>query len=374
LGKIFNNEKENEMSKLMDRMIKNTKLVGADVLSDSKLFSEKEVIQTDIPAINIALSGDLDGGLRPGLTTIAGLSRHFKSSYALLMAGAYMKKHPDGMILFYDSEFGANADYFTSFGIDPNSVLHIPIMNIEELTFDLSKKLDTANDDGIKRGDKIFILVDSVGNLASKKEADNAVDGHGATDMGLRAKSLKSFYRIITPHLNAKNIPMVVINHVYEEMKMYGKTIVSGGQGGMLSSDTVWIIGKSQEKDGTELLGYTFNINVEKSRYVREKSKIPIIVKFDGGISKFTGILEMALAAGEVIKPKNAWYQLADKSTGELLGSAVREKMTQTEDFLGVVLKRESFKQWIRDTYKIAQSKMIMDDVDLVDDEDDSED
>lgn len=352
-------KKEIIMSKLMDRMIKNTKIMGADVLSDSKLFSEKEVIQTDIPAINIALSGDLDGGMRPGLTSIAGPSRHFKSNYALLMAAAYMKKHPDGMILFYDSEFGSPSDYFGAFGINADQVLHIPIMNVEELTFDLAKKLDSSNDEGIKRGDKIFIFVDSVGNLASKKEAENAVDQHAAADMGIRAKTLKSMYRIITPHLNAKNIPMVVINHTYEEMKLYGKSIMSGGQGGMLASDTVWIVGKSQEKDGTELLGYNFTINVEKSRYVKEKSKIPILVKFDGGISKYTAILEMALAAGEVVKPKNAWYQLVDKETGELIGTAVREKATQSEEFLGIVLKRESFKQWVRETYKLAQGKMI---------------
>ena len=52
------------MNKLMSKMIKSTKIKGADVLLDSKLFSEKEIIQTEIPAINIALSGDLDGGLR----------------------------------------------------------------------------------------------------------------------------------------------------------------------------------------------------------------------------------------------------------------------------------------------------------------------
>lgn len=351
----------------MDRMTKMTKLEGSDVLSDSKLFLEKEIIQTNIPAINIALSGDIDGGLRPGLTSIAGPSRHFKSNYALLMAGAYMNKHPDGMILFYDSEFGASGDYFTSFGIDPNRVLHIPIMNIEELTFDIAKKLDSSNEDSIKRGDKVFILVDSVGNLASKKEADNAVEAHAAADMGIRAKMLKSLYRIITPHLTAKNIPMVVINHTYDEMKMYGKSIMSGGQGGMLSSDTVWFLGKSQEKDGSDLLGYNFTINVEKSRYVKEKSKIPILVTFDGGISRYTAILDMAIEAGEVVKPKNAWYQLVDKSSGELIGSAVREKATQTEEFLGVVLKRESFKQWVRDKYKIAQGKMISDIEDIED-------
>lgn len=353
------------MSKLMDKMLKSTKIKGADILEDSKLFSEKEVIQTEIPAINIALSGDIDGGLRPGLTSIAGNSRHFKTSYALLMAAAYLKKHQDGMLLYYDSEFGAGDGAMKSFGIDSNRVLHIPITNIEEFKFDIMGKFDNKNEDGIKRGDKVFILVDSIGNLASVREVNNAIDENSAQDM-TRAKELKSTWRLITPHLLTKNIPMVVIQHVYEEMKMFGKTIMSGGSGGMLSSDNVWIIGKSQEKEKVEgkdaLVGYNFTINIEKSRYVKEKSKIPILVKFDGGISKYTGILDLAIEAGEVIKPKNARFQLIDKETGEVFGEMVKESETETDEFLGVVLKRESFKQWIRDKYKIAQAKMIQSD------------
>ena len=355
------------MSKLMDKLIKSTKIKDVSVLTDSKLFKDKAVIPTDVPLINIALSGDIDGGLRPGLTSIAGPSRHFKSSYALLMASAYMKKYDDAIILFYDSEFGSPEAYFTSFGIDPSRVVHIPITNIEEFKFDIMKKLDNSNEDGIKRGDHVFILIDSIGNLASIKEVDDAIEGNSAADMS-RAKQLKSTWRMITPHLTLKDIPLVAVQHTYEEQKLYGKTIMSGGQGGMLSSDNVWIIGKSQEKDGTELLGYTFTINIEKSRYVKEKSKLKVVVKFDGGISKYTGILDLAIEAGEVIKPKNARYQLVDKSTGEILGDPVKEEATENEKFLGVVLKRESFKQWVRENFQLARGTML-----ASDDEDGSE-
>lgn len=349
------------MSKLMDKLIKTTKIKGADVLSESKLFAEKETIVIPTLALNIALAGDIDGGLRSGLTSIAGPSRHFKTLLALLMASAYMKKYPEAILLFYDSEFGSPASYFKAVDIDVSRVLHIPITNIEELKFDIMQKFDNKNEDGIKRGDKVFVLTDSVGNLASAREADNAIEGNSAADM-TRAKELKSLWRLVTPHLNLKNIPMAVIQHTYMEMKMYGKNIMSGGQGGMLSSDTVWIIGKEQEKDGKDLLGYTFNINIEKSRYVKEKSKIPILVTFDGGMSKYTGMLELAIQAGEVIKPKNARYQLVDKETGEVIGDMLKEEDTDNEEFLGVVVKRESFKQWVRDTYQLAEMKLVTED------------
>lgn len=352
------------MSKLMAKMAKTTKIKEASVLTESILFTEKDMIQTSIPLINIALSGDIDGGLRPGLTSIAGPSRHFKSSYALLMASAYLKKYDDAIIIFYDSEFGSPKEYFKSFGIDADRVFHIPFTNIEELKFDIMGKLDNSNADGIKRGDHVFILIDSIGNAASVKEFQDAVNENSAADMS-RAKSLKSLWRLITPHLTMKNIPLVAIQHTYEEQKMFGKTIMSGGQGGMLSSDNVWMIGKSQEKDGTELLGYTFTIMIEKSRYTKEKSKLKVVVKFDGGISKYTGILDLAIEAGEVIKPKNARFQLVDKSTGELLGEPVKVEATECEEFLGVVLKRESFKQWIREKFQIVQGTMVHDADDL---------
>ena len=43
------------------------------------------MIPTDIPMLNVALSGDIDGGLTPGLTMLAGPSKHFKTSFALVL-------------------------------------------------------------------------------------------------------------------------------------------------------------------------------------------------------------------------------------------------------------------------------------------------
>ena len=56
----------------MDKLKKNSKIKTSDVLSDSVFFSDKEMIPTEVPMINVALSGDPDGGLTPGLTVLAG--------------------------------------------------------------------------------------------------------------------------------------------------------------------------------------------------------------------------------------------------------------------------------------------------------------
>ena len=59
--------------------------------------------------INVALSGDPDGGLTAGLTVLAGPSKNFKTSFGLLIAAAYLDKYKDAVLLFYDSEFGSPA-------------------------------------------------------------------------------------------------------------------------------------------------------------------------------------------------------------------------------------------------------------------------
>lgn len=208
---------------LMDKLIKSSTVKLTAPLLDSKVFGKKECIPTQVPMVNVALSGSVDGGLLPGLTMLAGPSKHFKSAFALLMAAAYQKKYKDAIILFYDSEFGTPQAYFEAFDIDMTRVIHTPITNVEELKFDIVQQLDA-----IEKKDNVIIILDSIGNLASKKEVDDAADGKSVADMS-RAKQIKSLFRIVTPHLNLKDIPMVVVNHIYMEQGMYPKAIVSGG-------------------------------------------------------------------------------------------------------------------------------------------------
>lgn len=206
---------------LLDRLKKASKIEFANTLNKSEIFTNKDVIQTSIPALNIALGGSLDGGLMPGLTIYCGESRSFKSMFSLICAKAYLDKYEDAVMLFYDSEMGASAKYFESLDIDPERVLHTPVTDIEQLKFDIMAQLEE-----IKRGDHVIIVVDSIGNLASKKEVDDALNEKSSADM-TRAKSLKSIARMITPHLNLKNIPLIMINHVYADVSsMYGGKIM----------------------------------------------------------------------------------------------------------------------------------------------------
>lgn len=333
---------------IMDKLKKNSKIKESDVLADSKFFNEKDMVATDVPMMNVALSGSIDGGLAPGLTVLAGPSKHFKTSFALIMAAAYMKKYPDAVMLFYDSEFGSPQSYFEQFKIDTSRVLHTPIANVEELKFDLIGQLE-----GVERGDKVIVVIDSVGNLASKKELEDAINEKSVADMS-RAKSLKGLFRMTTPYLNMKDIPLIAVNHTYMEIGLFPKAVVSGGTGIYYSADNIWILGRQQDKVGTEIKGYHFIINVEKSRYVKEKSKIPISVSWDGGVQSYSGLLDVAMSGNYVAKPSNGWYCRVDRSTGELVDPKVREKDTLTEEFWTPILEETDFKSYIQEKFMIG--------------------
>jgi RecA/RadA recombinase len=338
---------------ILDKIKKNSNIKESSVLSKSKFFNDKDMIPTSVPIVNIALSGRLDGGLTPGLTMWAGPSKHFKTAFSLLMAKSYLDKYKDAALLFYDSEFGTPKSYFDSFKIDMDRVLHSPITDIEQLKFDIMNQITN-----VERGEHLIIVIDSIGNLASKKEVEDALEQKSAADM-TRAKQIKSLFRMVTPHLSLKDIPMVVVNHTYKEIGMFPKDIVGGGTGSYYSADNIYIIGRQQEKEGTEVVGYNFIINVEKSRYVKEKSKIPVTVSFDGGISKWSGLLDLSLESGHVLKPSNGWYSKVNVDTGEVEEKKYREKDTNNKEFWNSILESKSFQDFIKNKYQVASSDIL---------------
>lgn len=131
--------------------------------------------------------------------------------------------------------------------------------------------------------------------------------------------------------------------------------VVTHNTGIMYSSNQVFIITKAQEKDGTDLAGFKFTINIEKSRYVREKSKLPFTVLYDSGIQKWSSLFDLALEAGHIIKPKMGWYQLVDPETGEVSEKSYRQGDIQNNDeYFESLVKNESFKKFIESKFKLS--------------------
>lgn len=353
-------------SSLASRMIaaagKNSR---ATTLDKSEYFDKDIICQTPVPIVNVMHGGSLKGGLTPGVHTVLGDSRTFKTNFCLLQVAAYLAHDPEAICIFVDCEFGATK-YFSQFGIDATRVIHVPVENIEEIKFQVVSMLDELTPQ-----DKVIFFIDSVSQVASKKEVSNALEANEAQDM-TRARELNSFWRMVTPMLNLRRIPLWAINSFYTSMGAKGgaldTSVMKGGKQGFLSADTIWFVTRSQEKDSDKnLKGWNFTYNSMKSRTIKERSKFTLTVLYEGGIDKYSGLLDLAREGGFVDMPSSGWYVRTKFVNGF---ETVEDKKWRLNDmscaeFWDPVLATPAFDEYLKKCFVMEGTAMIQGDEEI---------
>jgi hypothetical protein len=82
-------------------------------------------------------------------------------------------------------------------------------------------------------------------------------------------------------------------------------------------------------------------------------------VTYKGGVSKWGGLLDMALESGHVIKPKNGWYQKINTETGEYIEKNYRLNDTYTADFWMPLLKCAKFNKFVENKYRLPETDLM---------------
>jgi len=136
--------------------------------------------------------------------------------------------------------------------------------------------------------------------------------------------------------------------------------VVTHNSGIYYSSNSIYIVGRQQEKEGTDVTGYNFIINVEKSRFVKEKSKIPVCVTWADGISKWGGLLDVGLELGYITKPSMGWYAPVNPKTSQpLTTKKYRADETDTAEFWKLVFDSTDFAKAIEARYSIPKQNIF---------------
>jgi len=123
----------------------------------------------------------------------------------------------------------------------------------------------------------------------------------------------------------------------------------------------VFIITKAQEKVGTDLLGWHFTINIEKSRFVKEKSKFSFLVKYEGGVGRWSGLIDLATEAGMLVKTRKRSYvyNLINPETGEIGEEDYSEADTNTSKFWMPILTNDTFQKFIENKYCTGTGSLV---------------
>jgi RecA/RadA recombinase len=302
----------------------------ATFLDENSLSTVSEWVDTGCMALNAIISGSLYGGIPVGrITGFAGPQSCGKTMMVnKIMANAQKK----GMhVVYFDTENALDKETAENLGCDSSKIKHCPIEIIEDCRNQMVKFLKTVVENGLQG--KVIIAIDSLGNLISSREAKIIEDGKDSADMGARAVSLKSMLRAITHAAAKANCPIVFTNHTYDNPGALYPTLVksqSGGSGPLyMSSVLVQMatkqerVGKSDNKNASDdvtplskdVNGLTMRALTTKNRFIPPFLECQMYLNFKAGISKYSGLIEMAEGYG-IIHKQGHRYALGEEVLG----------------------------------------------------------
>jgi RecA/RadA recombinase len=284
----------------MDFLKDIVKEIGGEYTQLASEIDETETyVDTGSYIFNALVSGSIFGGVSGNkITAIAGETSTGKTFFSLAVVKNFLINNPTGYCLYFDTEAAITKSLLESRGIDTTRLVVVNVVTIEDFRNKTLKAVDLyLKKSKDERRPCIFVL-DSLGMLSTNKEITDTLAEKDTRDM-TKAQLIKGAFRMLTLKLGQANIPMIVTNHTYESMSLYGGKQMSGGSGLQYASSTIVYLSKSKEKDGTEVIGNIIRAKTQKSRLSKENKEVQIRLFYDErGLDKYYGLLELGEIGG----------------------------------------------------------------------------
>ena len=280
----------------------------------NKIDDTERTIDTGSYIFNALVSGSVFGGVSANkITAIAGETSTGKTYFSLAIVKNFLDTHPDGGVMYFDTESAITKSLLTTRAIDLERIGIINVVTIEQfrnraLTI-IDKYLGLPESD---RKPMMFVL-DSLGMLSTEKEIRDALDDKQVRDM-TKSQLVKGAFRMLTLKLGQADVPLIVTNHTYYVIGAYVPTKEMGGGSGLkYAASTIIYLSKGKEKDGTEVIGNIIKAKTFKSRLSRENRDVQIRLFYDErGLDRYYGLLDLAEKHNLVKKVGNR-YEIGDK-------------------------------------------------------------
>ena len=269
-------------------------------------------IDTGSYIFNALLSGSIYDGLPNNkITALAGESATGKTFFALGMCKQFLNDNPDSAVIYFESESAITKNMIEERGIDSSRIVIVPVTTVQEFRTQSIKILDQYIQD--KTDMKMLFVLDSLGMLSTTKEIEDTAAGAETRDM-TRAQLVKAAFRVLTLKLGKAGVPLIVTNHTYDEMGLFAKKVLGGGSGLKYAASSIIFLSKKKEKDGKDVIGNIIHCKNEKSRLTIENKMVDVILKYDSGLDRYYGLLDLAVKYG-IFKQSSTRIELPDGTT-----------------------------------------------------------
>ena len=284
----------------MDFLKEIVKEIGGEYTQLASEIDETETyVDTGSYIFNALVSGSIFGGVSGNkITAIAGETSTGKTFFSLAVVKNFLDNNPTGYCLYFDTEAAITKSLLEGRGIDTTRLVVVNVVTIEDFRNKTLKAVDLYLKKSKDERRPCMFVLDSLGMLSTNKEITDTLAEKDTRDM-TKAQLIKGAFRMLTLKLGQANIPMIVTNHTYESMSLYGGKQMSGGSGLQYASSTIVYLSKSKEKDGTEVIGNIIKATTKKSRLSKENKQVEIRLFYDErGLDKYYGLLELGEIGG----------------------------------------------------------------------------
>ena len=281
---------------------------------------DAETFSTQSYALNGILSGNVFDGF-PADTIIA-LCGESNSGKSIILANTVKSAQEKGYdILLFDSERAVRKNYYSQIGCDVNNIFRVPVGSTMEFRNSAFKYIERYYEEA-GPDNKLFVGLDSLGNLASEKELADAEKEKSAADQGNNAKAQNSAMRVISSLASKYNFPCVFTNHVYANIgDMFAQRgVIAGGAKSIYNSHIICYFERLVNKEEVENelgktvkqdVGIRIKITTIKNRNYVENQSVYLNLRYDTGINPYSGLLPLAIKSG-VIENKSRGFLVTE--------------------------------------------------------------
>lgn len=296
----------------------------ATYLEDSTLSRVGGWIDTGSYVLNAIVSGSIHGGIPKGrVTMLGGESMTGKTLFVLKILANAQK---EGLIpVIFDTENAVDPEGAERIGLDISKVKYVPCVTIEQTRNALYKFLTSVKEKGLEG--KFIVAIDSLGNLQSELEHSRMGKESTASDMGSKARAMKSLMQTCTNLGATTQTTVLATNHVYDDPAAMFPSIEKHMPGGKsivyLPSVTVQLARKPMKSDGGKTMdaetavgqknyaGILIRALTRKNRFIKQYLQGEMFLSFHTGLDRYYGLLDLAVGVGAVIQTGST-YQLPD--------------------------------------------------------------